>query len=187
MSEDEKGLDVEDGVVVMRSGLTDEERERLNGVRKQIWRGGYAGLLGGGILGLGNCAMFNVVQTRLSQQFPKHPVVKTLPKLQNKHFVMWTLVSGAVGMFLGAGVEGTRASESLHDIYEKRANEAKNDREVGVEHLTELEVRQSVRFIFVCSVPTSQYSQHHNLASPFDLELESNQRDLYPRCCPLNQ
>ncbi|CAM9887044.1 unnamed protein product [Pylaiella littoralis] len=33
---------------------------------------------------------------------------------------MWSLVVGATGMFLGAGMGGIRANEDLRDIYDRR-------------------------------------------------------------------
>lgn len=106
------------------AGLTDDDLDRLNDVRKQTWKGGYAGFAVGGVWGLGNCFLFKRVQQKAVEQFPDHPVIKALPRLQNKHFVMWTLVAGATGMFMGAAIEGMRGSESLRDIYERRAKEA---------------------------------------------------------------
>lgn len=108
-----------------RHDLTDEELHRLENVRKQTWKGGYAGFVIGSAWGLGNCFLFKTIQRRAVKQFPEHPMIKALPSLQNKHFVMWTLVAGASGMFLGAVVEGMRGSESLRDIYDRRANEAR--------------------------------------------------------------
>lgn len=107
-----------------RQDLTDEEIHRLENVRKQTWKGGYAGFVIGGAWGLGNCFLFKMIQRKAVEQFPEHPMIKALPRLQNKHFVMWTLVAGATGMFMGAAIEGMRGSESLRDIYDRRANEA---------------------------------------------------------------
>lgn len=108
-------------MAAMRDDLTDEELDRLDGVRKQIWRGGYAGFVVGGVWGLGNCALYSFIRTKAAQRFPNHATINAMPRLQNKHFVMWSLVAGAMGMFMGAGIEGARGRDSLQDIYDKRA------------------------------------------------------------------
>eukprot|EP00904_Undaria_pinnatifida_P013024 jgi/Undpi1/8852/HiC_scaffold_25.g11314.m1 len=111
----------------MREDITDEDINRLNDVRKRIWKGGYAGFLLGGVWGLGNCVLYKVVQSKAVEYFPEHPVIKTMPRLQNKHLVMWSLVAGATGMFIGAGMQGMRGNESLRDIYERKTSDNNKD------------------------------------------------------------
>lgn len=116
----------------MREDITDEDLDRLNDVRKRIWTGGYAGFILGGVWGLGNCVLYKVVQSKAVKYFPEHPVIKTMPRLQNKHLVMWSLVAGATGMFLGAGMQGMRGNESLRDIYERNtSDEGKDEHQVS--------------------------------------------------------
>lgn len=42
----------------MREDLSDEDMNRLDGVRKQIWAAGYSGFFLGGAWGLGNCIIY---------------------------------------------------------------------------------------------------------------------------------
>lgn len=117
----------------MREDITDEDIDRLNNVRKRIWTGGYAGFLLGGVWGLGNCVLYKVVRSKAVEYFPEHPVIKTMPRLQNKHLVMWSLVAGAAGMFMGAGMQGMRGNESLRDIYERNTlDKGKDEHQVSL-------------------------------------------------------
>lgn len=111
----------------MREDITDKDIDRLNNVRKRIWTGGYAGFLLGGVWGLGNCVLYKVVRSKAAEYFPEHPAIKTMPRLQNKHLVMWSLVAGATGMFMGAGMQGMRGNESLRDIYERKTLDKDKD------------------------------------------------------------
>lgn len=42
----------------MREDLSDEDVNRLDNVRKQIWAAGYSGFFIGGAVGLGNCIIY---------------------------------------------------------------------------------------------------------------------------------
>lgn len=42
----------------MREDLSDEDVNRLDNVRKQIWAAGYSGFFIGGATGLGNCIVY---------------------------------------------------------------------------------------------------------------------------------
>lgn len=42
----------------MREDLSDEDVNRLDNVRKQIWAAGYTGFFLGGAWGLGNCIIY---------------------------------------------------------------------------------------------------------------------------------
>lgn len=108
----------------MREGLTDQDINRLNDARNRIWHAGYAGFALGGVWGLANCAFYKVVQGQALQHFPHIPYIKSLPRFQNKHFMMWTLVAGACGMFMGASAEGVRSTVSLQDIRNRKTDEA---------------------------------------------------------------
>lgn len=48
----------------MREDLSDEDVNRLNDVRKQIWAAGYTGFFLGGAWGLANCVIYKVSQQR---------------------------------------------------------------------------------------------------------------------------
>eukprot|EP00903_Cladosiphon_okamuranus_P021691 g19944.t1 len=104
----------------MREDLSDEDVNRLDSVRKQIWAAGYTGFFIGGAWGLGNCVIYKGLQAKAVEKFPKQPAFKSLPVLQNKHFVMWSLVAAATGMFMGAGMAGIKGNEDLRDIYDRR-------------------------------------------------------------------
>lgn len=108
----------------MREDLSEEEVERVNNVRKQIWKGGYLGFAVGGLSAMCGCLISNHVRKRLIERYPQFPVMKTVPYLQKRHIMMGSLVWGAANMFASAGMEGVRGSESLRDIYEKRAHDA---------------------------------------------------------------
>lgn len=43
---------------------------------------------------------------------------------------MWSLVVGATGMFLGAGMGGIRANEDLRDIYDRRTGGGLTEQQV---------------------------------------------------------
>lgn len=73
---------------------------------------------------------FQALQAKAVKHFPKHPAIKSLPVLQNKHFVMWSLVAGATGMFLGAGMGGIRGNEQLRDIYDRRTGGSLTEQQV---------------------------------------------------------
>eukprot|EP00752_Nemacystus_decipiens_P005615 g5081.t1 len=104
----------------MRDDLSDQDVNRLNSVRKQIWAAGYTGFFIGGAWGLANCIIYKGLQSKAAEKFPKHPAIKSLPVLQNKHLVMWSLVAAATGMFMGAGMGGIKGNEDLRDIYDRR-------------------------------------------------------------------
>ncbi|CAM9512677.1 unnamed protein product [Ectocarpus fasciculatus] len=104
----------------MREDLSDEDVNRLDNVRKQIWAAGYTGFFFGGTWGLANCVFYKALQAKAVEHFPKQSAIKSLPVLQKKHYVMYTLVAGATGMFLGAGMGGIRGNEDLRDIYDRR-------------------------------------------------------------------
>lgn len=72
------------------------------------------------------------LQAKAVQHFPKHPAIKSLPVLQNKHFVMWSLVAGATGMFIGAGMGGIRGNEQLRDIYDRRTGGSLTEQQVRI-------------------------------------------------------
>lgn len=82
------------------------------------------------------CVVSQGLQAKAVEYFPKHPAIKSLPVLQNKHFVMWSLVAAATGMFMGAGMGGIRGNEDLRDIYDRRTGGG----------LTEQQVRSTFRW-----------------------------------------
>ncbi|CAM9321965.1 unnamed protein product, partial [Ectocarpus sp. 4 AP-2014] len=51
----------------MREDLSDEDVNRLDNVRKQIWAAGYTGFFLGGAWGLANCVIYKVSQQRSMQ------------------------------------------------------------------------------------------------------------------------
>lgn len=70
------------------------------------------------------------LQAKAVQYFPRHPAIKSLPVLQNKHFVMWSLVAAATGMFMGAGMGGIKGNEDLRDIYDRRTGGGLTEQQV---------------------------------------------------------
>lgn len=70
------------------------------------------------------------MQAKAVEKFPKHQVIKSLPVLQNKHFVMWSLVVAATGMFMGAGMGTIKGKEGLRDIYDRRTGGSLTEQQV---------------------------------------------------------
>lgn len=70
------------------------------------------------------------LQAKAIEKFPKHQAVKSLPVLQNKHLVMWSLVAAATGMFMGAGMGGIKGNEDLRDIYDRRTGGSLTEQQV---------------------------------------------------------
>lgn len=99
------------------------------------------------------------LQAKAAQHFPKHPAIKSLPVLQNKHLVMWSLVSGAVGMFIGAGMGGIKGNEQLRDIYDRRTGGSLTEQQVRASQVLGIAssrpsfalVDVAVAFFFFCS------------------------------------
>lgn len=72
------------------------------------------------------------LQAKAVEKFPKHQAIKSLPVLQNKHFVMCSLVAAAMGMFMGAGMGGIKGNEDLRDIYDRRTGGSLTEQQVRV-------------------------------------------------------
>lgn len=62
------------------------------------------------------------LRARVVEYLPKHPAVKSLHALHNKHLVMWSLAAGATGMFLGAAMAGIRANEEFPELNTRRTH-----------------------------------------------------------------
>ena len=63
----------------MREDLSDEDVNRLDSVRKQIWAAGYTGFFIGGSWGLGNCIIYKAggLHTSQVENVPMHSVENT--------------------------------------------------------------------------------------------------------------
>lgn len=80
------------------------------------------------------------LQAKAVEHFPKQSAIKSLPVLQNKHYVMYTLVAGATGMFLGASMGGIRGNEDLRDIYDRRTGGGLTEQQVCPARIKKIQV-----------------------------------------------
>lgn len=85
-----------------------------------------------GFCWLGPIFIYQGLQAKAVEKFPKHQAIKSLPVLQNKHLVMWSLVAAATGMFVGAGMAGIKGNEDLRDIYDRRTGGSLTEQQVRV-------------------------------------------------------
>ena len=86
--------------------LDEEQQERLNGVRRQLWRGGASGALGGIIAGIAGCQIIKYM-----------PQMK--PHRTKNIYTLVMLLTPAIGAFLNSSVVGTNEIQTIGDIFER--------------------------------------------------------------------
>lgn len=82
----------------MREDLTDEDMNRLDNVRKQIWAAGYTGFFIGGAWGLGNCIIYKA--STHDQNMRMNTPMREQYRSGRSH------ASSLINLFMALGVRG---------------------------------------------------------------------------------
>ena len=93
--------------------LDKETYLRLNDVRKEVWNGGILGLAGGLVVGYWSHYMTRFVPSMKAFQHPKYATLTIL-------------LSGSIGSFLGATVNGKNSIIYIGDIFKRNATPSSN-------------------------------------------------------------
>lgn len=108
----------------LRRDLPQEDIDRVNGLRRQMWnRGAQAFGVGGLLGGYGSWSLM-----QLQRVHPSHFVSRALPKLSGKHVVMWTMLDAVLLSYVAVTYEGKRGAAAVRGEYEKKQREASQDR-----------------------------------------------------------
>lgn len=118
----------------LRGDLSQEDLDRVNALRRQMWgRGAQAFGLGGFLGGYGCWSLM-----RFQQLHPSHALAKALPKLSGKHVVMWTLVDAVLLSYVAVAYAGKKGAVAVRGEFERKQRE-------GVQTDSSFEVKTEVK------------------------------------------